>query len=49
MAADLVIIAGNPAPKLIDDIEIWQLVFKDGLGFDPGQLTNRCKALAPAN
>jgi imidazolonepropionase-like amidohydrolase len=38
MAADLVIIAGNPA-KNIDDIENVQLVFKDGVGFDPAKLT----------
>ena len=38
MTADLVIIAGNPA-KNIDDIEKVQLVFKDGLGFDPVKLT----------
>jgi imidazolonepropionase-like amidohydrolase len=38
MAADLVIIAGNPAND-IDDIEKVQLVFKDGVGFDPVKLT----------
>jgi imidazolonepropionase-like amidohydrolase len=37
MTADLVIIAGNPE-KNIDDIEKVQLVFKDGLGFDPAKL-----------
>jgi imidazolonepropionase-like amidohydrolase len=38
MTADLVVIDGNPA-KNIDDIEKVQLVFKDGVGFDPVKLT----------
>jgi hypothetical protein len=33
-AADLVVIAGNPAQK-IEDIENVETVFKDGLGYDP--------------
>ncbi len=37
-AADLVVIAGNPAER-IDDIEKVETVFKDGVGFDPGKLT----------
>ena len=37
-AADLVVIAGNPAQK-IDDVEKVEMVFKDGLGYDPEKLT----------
>jgi hypothetical protein len=37
-AADLVVIAGNPAER-IDDIEKVETVFKDGVGFDPAKLT----------
>jgi imidazolonepropionase-like amidohydrolase len=37
-AADLVVIAGNPAQR-IDDIENVETVFKDGLGYDPMKLT----------
>jgi len=37
-AADLVVIAGNPAQK-IDDVEKVEMVFKDGLGYDPVKLT----------
>jgi predicted amidohydrolase YtcJ len=37
-AADLVVIAGNPAQK-IDDVENVEIVFKDGIGFDPVKLT----------
>ena len=44
MAADLVIIAGNPAQN-IDDIENVQMVFKDGLGFDPVKLTQSVQGL----
>jgi imidazolonepropionase-like amidohydrolase len=36
-AADLVVLSGNPAQN-IDDIENVQLVFKDGIGFDPVKL-----------
>jgi imidazolonepropionase-like amidohydrolase len=36
-SADLVVIAGNPAQN-IDDIEKVQIVFKDGIGFDPSKL-----------
>jgi imidazolonepropionase-like amidohydrolase len=36
-AADLVVLSGNPAQS-IDDIEKVQLVFKDGLAFDPAKL-----------
>jgi len=43
-AADLVLIAGNPAQN-IEDIENVQLVFKDGLGFDPAKLTQSVQGL----
>jgi imidazolonepropionase-like amidohydrolase len=36
-AADLVVVNGNPAEK-IDDIEKVELVFKDGVGYDPEKL-----------
>jgi imidazolonepropionase-like amidohydrolase len=36
-AADLVLIAGNPAQN-IKDIENVELVFKDGVGYDPAKL-----------
>jgi imidazolonepropionase-like amidohydrolase len=36
-AADLVVIAGNPAQK-IEDVENVETVFKDGLGYDPEKL-----------
>lgn len=44
MAADLVIIAGNPAQD-IDDIEKVERVFKDGVGFDPVKLTQSVQGL----
>jgi imidazolonepropionase-like amidohydrolase len=43
-AADLVLIAGNPAQN-IDDIENVQLVFKDGIGFDPVKLIQSVQGL----
>jgi imidazolonepropionase-like amidohydrolase len=43
-AADLVVIAGNPAQN-IDDIENVQTVFKDGIGFDPVKLTQSVQGL----
>ncbi|HEX3398259.1 MAG TPA: amidohydrolase family protein [Steroidobacteraceae bacterium] len=43
-AADLVVIAGNPAQN-IEDIENVQLVFKDGVGFDPKKLTESVRGL----
>ena len=43
-AADLVVIAGNPAQN-IEDIENVQLVFKDGVGFDPVKLTQSVQGL----
>ena len=36
-AADLVVLSGNPAQN-IEDIENVQIVFKDGIGFDPVKL-----------
>jgi imidazolonepropionase-like amidohydrolase len=35
--ADLVVLRGDPAAN-INDIEKVELVFKDGLGYDPGKL-----------
>jgi imidazolonepropionase-like amidohydrolase len=35
--ADLVIIEGNPAAK-ISDVRNVKIVFKDGVGYDPGKL-----------
>ena len=43
-AADLVVLSGNPAQN-IDDIENVQLVFKDGLGFDPAKLIQSVQGL----
>jgi imidazolonepropionase-like amidohydrolase len=43
-AADLVVIAGNPAQN-IDDVENVQLVFKDGVGFDPVKLAQSVQGL----
>jgi imidazolonepropionase-like amidohydrolase len=43
-AADMVVIAGNPAQN-IEDIENVQLVFKDGVGFDPAKLTQSVQGL----
>jgi imidazolonepropionase-like amidohydrolase len=43
-AADLVVIAGNPAEK-IDDVENVETVFKDGLGYDPVKLTQSVQGL----
>jgi imidazolonepropionase-like amidohydrolase len=43
-AADLVVIMGNPAQN-IEDIEKVQLVFKDGVGFDPAKLTQSVQGL----
>jgi len=35
--ADLVVVEGNPAAK-IEDIENVEVVFKDGVGYDPAKL-----------
>jgi imidazolonepropionase-like amidohydrolase len=43
-AADLVVIAGNPAQR-ITDIENVETVFKDGRGYDPGKLTESVRGL----
>jgi imidazolonepropionase-like amidohydrolase len=43
-AADLVVIAGDPSQN-IDDVENVQLVFKDGVGFDPVRLSQSVKGL----
>jgi imidazolonepropionase-like amidohydrolase len=43
-AADLVVLSGNPAQN-IDDIENVQLVFKDGIGFDPMKLIQSVQGL----
>jgi imidazolonepropionase-like amidohydrolase len=43
-AADIVVLVGNPAAK-IDDIENVELVFKDGLGYDPAKLTGSVEGL----
>ena len=43
-AADLVVIAGNPAQN-IEEIENVELVFKDGMGFDPVKLTQSVQGL----
>jgi hypothetical protein len=39
-----VVIAGDPAQN-IEDIENVQLVFKDGIGFDPAKLTQSVQGL----
>ncbi len=41
-AADLVLMKGNPV-KQIDDIENVQVVFKDGVGYDPAKLIDAAK------
>ena len=43
-AADLVVIAGDPV-KNIEDIENVQIVFKDGVGFDPTKLSQSVQGL----
>ena len=43
-AADLVVIAGNPAQN-IEEVENVQLVFKDGVGFDPVKLTQSVQGM----
>jgi imidazolonepropionase-like amidohydrolase len=43
-AADLVVLSGNPAQN-IEDIEKVQLVFKDGVGFDPAKLIQSVQGL----
>ena len=41
-AADLVVVKGNPAAR-IADIENVEIVFKDGVGFDPAKLLDSVK------
>jgi imidazolonepropionase-like amidohydrolase/glyoxylase-like metal-dependent hydrolase (beta-lactamase superfamily II) len=43
-AADLIVISGNPGEN-IEDIENVQLVFKDGVGFDPAKLIQSVQGL----
>lgn len=43
-AADLVVLAGNPAVS-IDDVEKIETVFKDGVGYDPAKLTESVQGL----
>ncbi|HET8945401.1 MAG TPA: amidohydrolase family protein [Candidatus Polarisedimenticolia bacterium] len=43
-AADLVVVAGNPA-KNIDDVEKVETVFKDGIGYDPAKLIRSVEGL----
>src|ERR1700693_1859901 len=43
-AADLVVLAGNPAQN-IDAVETVETVFKDGLGYDPVKLTQSVQGL----
>lgn len=36
-AADMVVLGGNPAEK-IENVEKVEIVFKDGVGYDPAKL-----------
>ena len=40
--ADLVVVKGDPAAR-IADIENIEIVFKDGVGYDPGKLLDSAK------
>jgi imidazolonepropionase-like amidohydrolase len=42
--ADIVVIAGDPS-KNINDIEKVQIVFKDGIGYDPAKLSESVRGL----
>jgi imidazolonepropionase-like amidohydrolase len=44
-AADLVVIKGDPSQK-IEDIENAEIVFKDGIGYDPAKLTDSVRGIA---
>jgi imidazolonepropionase-like amidohydrolase len=44
-AADLVVVNGNPAQK-ISDVEKVEIVFKDGVGYDPQKLIASVRGLA---
>jgi imidazolonepropionase-like amidohydrolase len=47
-AADIVVINGNPAQR-IEDIEKVELVFKDGLGYDPAKLIESVRGAVGAH
>ena len=44
-AADLVVIKGDPSKK-IEDIESVEIVFKDGIGYDPAKLIESVRGIA---
>ena len=44
-AADLVVIKGDPSKK-IEDIENTEIVFKDGIGYDPAKLIESVRGIA---
>ena len=44
-AADMVVIKGDPSQK-IDDIENVEIVFKDGIGYDPAKLIESVRGIA---
>ena len=44
-AADLVVIKGDPSQK-IEDIEKTEIVFKDGIGYDPAKLLESVQGIA---
>jgi hypothetical protein len=46
-AADMVVLGGNPAEK-IENIEKVEMVFKDGVGFDPAKLIQSVTGLVGA-
>jgi imidazolonepropionase-like amidohydrolase len=43
-AADLVVLNGNPAAN-VEDIEKVETVYKDGVGYDPGKLTDSVRGM----
>ena len=47
-AADLVVIKGDPSQK-IEDIENMEIVFKDGIGYDPAKLLESVRELQGAD
>ncbi len=44
-AADMVVIKGDPSQK-IADIENVEIVFKDGIGYDPAKLIESVRGIA---
>jgi imidazolonepropionase-like amidohydrolase len=44
-AADLVVVKGDPSQK-IEDIENAEIVFKDGIGYDPAKLLDSVRGIA---